>query len=138
VVINTGPTITAKQTTVDGGAVWTVTFTAVAGNPYEYGSRGADRGEQFGKAANPYVSSRRVVNMNGPIVDDSKPAWSPSTCRSSTPPVQQWCPPLTAPNVPMGCYKAPVNWKRRQFTIPKEHIPLWMEVVPIIEVHAPV
>jgi hypothetical protein len=136
VVINTGPTISGKQTTVDGGAVWTVTFTAVAGNPYEFGSE-VPIVANFGKAANPYLSTPvGVVNMNGPVVDDSKclvPVYAP-VFDPSCPAV---VPPLTAPNVPMGCYRPPVNWKRRQFTIPKEHIPLWMEVVPIIEVHAP-
>jgi hypothetical protein len=136
VVFNTGPTITAKQTTTDGGAVWTVTFTAVAGNPYEYGVE-VPIVEQFGLLANPYVSEPQgVTNMNGPIVDDlacQTPLYMPvydPTCPAVVP-------PLAAPSVPMGCYKAPTNWKRRQFTIPKEHIPLWMEVVPTISVHAP-
>jgi hypothetical protein len=77
-----------------------------------------------------------LVNMNGPIVDDS-------TCVTPTymPVFNPMCPavvpPLGPPPIPIGCYSPPLNWRRRQFTIPKEHIPLWMDVVPRIEVHAP-
>jgi hypothetical protein len=81
VVFNNGPTFTSKQTTTDGGAVWTASMTAVAGNPF------------------------------------------------IAPPA-----PTT---VPLGCYVPPTNWKRRQFTIPEEFIPLWGEVVPKIEIHNP-
>lgn len=38
VVFNTGPTVTSKRTTSDGSEVWTVTFTAIVGCPYEYGA----------------------------------------------------------------------------------------------------
>lgn len=135
VVVNTGPTITAKQYTNDGGAVWTATFTAMAGDPYEYGVEVPIVAE-FGKLADPYVSlPKGVTNMNGPIVDDRTcaealymPVYDPS-CPAIVP-------PLGPPNVPLGCYKPPTNWRRRQFTIPKEHIPLWMDVVPTIKVRA--
>jgi hypothetical protein len=74
VVFNTGPTITAKQTTTDGGAVWTVTFTATPGTPTSTAVE-VPIVEQFGLLANPYVSTPQgVTNMNGPIVDDLKPA----------------------------------------------------------------
>lgn len=135
VVINTGPTLTGRQSTTDGGAVWTATFTAVAGNPYEFTPEVLIV-ENFGTATNPYmIDPPGIVNMNGPIVDDTgcapkvyMPVFDPS-CPAVIP-------PPTAPSVPLGCYKAPLNWKRRQFTIPKEHIPLWLDSVPRIEVHA--
>jgi hypothetical protein len=135
VVVNTGPTVTSKQTTVDGGAIWTVTFTATAGNPYEYGVE-VPIVEQFGKLSDPYVSTPKgSTNMNGPIVDDTA-CLSPLYMPVYDPTCPAVVPPPTPPSVPIGCYKAPVNWKRRQFTIPKEHIPLWMDVVPTIKVHA--
>jgi len=136
VVFNTGPTVTAKQYTTDGSAVWTATFTAVAGNPWEFGIE-TPIVEQFGAVTDPYVCDPKgLVNMNGPIVDDSScrpvayfPVFDPS-CPS-------FIEPPAPPTVPIGCYTPPKNWKRRQFTIPEEFIPLWGEVVPKIEVHAP-
>lgn len=136
VVVNNGPTLTGKQTTTDGGAVWSATFTAVAGDPYEYTPQKAIV-ERFGTVADPYViEPKGLVNMDGPVVSDSA-----CTTVVYTPVFNPNCPaivpPPTAPDVPVGCYKPPVNWKRRQFTIPKEHIPLWLDVVPRIEIHAP-
>jgi hypothetical protein len=136
VVFNSGPTITAKQNTTGGGAVWTATMTAVAGNPWEFGSE-VPIVEGFGIDSTPYVCDPvGAVNMNGPIVSDAScrpvayfPVFDPSCPAFIAPPAP--------PTVPLGCYQAPVNWKRRQFTIPEEFIPLWGEVVPKIEVHAP-
>lgn len=136
VVFNTGPTITAKRTTSNGGAVWTATMTAVAGNPWEFSAE-TSIVEGFGSVTEPYVCEPPgMVNMNGPIVDDTVckppmvwPVFDPS------------CPAFIQPpapvSVPLGCYEPPVNWKRRQFTIPEEFIPLWGEVVPKIAIHAP-
>lgn len=135
VVFNTGPTITAKQNISDGGAVWTASLTAIAGNPWEFGTE-VPIVMKFGEATNPYVCEPAgVVNMNGPVVDDS-------TCKPVAyfPVFDPACPafvePPSYPTVPLGCYSPPGNWKRRQFTIPEEFIPLWGEVVPKIEVHA--
>ena len=44
--------------------------------------------------------------------------------------------PPAPPNVPLGNYHPPVNWRRRQFTIPKTYVPLWGDVVPLVQVHA--
>ena len=136
VVFNTGPTITSKQTTTNGGAVWTATMTAVAGNPWEF-STNIPIVEGFnGVRTNPYVCDPPgLVNLDGPIVDDASckpteyvPVFDPSCPAFVQPPA-----PVT---VPLGCYEPPKNWKRRQFTIPEEFIPLWGEVVPRIEIHA--
>ncbi len=136
VVFNTGPTITSKQSTSDGGAVWTATMTAIAGNPWEFGAE-TPIVEGFGQATDPYVCDPPgLVEMNGPIVDESacKP---PSYFPVFDPSCPAFIPPPTPPTVPLGCYTPPANWKRRQFTIPEEFIPLWGEVVPKIEIHAP-
>jgi hypothetical protein len=45
-------------------------------------------------------------------------------------------PPPLPPSVAMGCYTAPVNWRRRQITIPRQFIRLWGEVVPKFSIHA--
>ena len=135
VVFNNGPTLTSKQTTSDGGAVWTATMTAVAGNPYEFGTE-TPIVESFGFAADPYVCDPKgLINLNGLIVTDQcnpktyQPVFDPS-CPAFIEPPQ---PPPTAP---LGCYKPPLSWTRRQFTIPQEFIPLWGDVVPKIEIHA--
>jgi hypothetical protein len=135
VVFNSGPTVTGKQTTTDGGTAWTVTFTAVAGNPYEFGAE-VPIVEGFGKAAEPYVCDPPGVStMTGSVVPDS--GCAPV---SFVPVFDPLCPafvePPTYPSVPLGCYDPPSNWMRRQFTIPEEFVPLWGEVVPRIEVHA--
>lgn len=136
VVFNTGPTITNKQEISDGSVVWTATMTATAGNPWEFGAE-VPIVVGFGSVTEPYVCDPPgLINMNGPIVDDS-------SCRPTSyfPVFDPMCPafiePPAPPSVPLGCYVPPVNWKRRQFTIPEEFIPLWGEVVPKIEVHAP-
>jgi hypothetical protein len=136
VVFNNGPTFTSKQTTTDGGAVWTASMTAVAGNPFEFSAENPIV-EGFGVVTNPYVCSPAgAVNLNGPIVDDS-------SCKpiAYVPMFDPECPAFIAPpaptTVPLGCYVPPTNWKRRQFTIPEEFIPLWGEVVPKIEIHNP-
>jgi len=134
-VFNVGPTVTAKNTMNDGGAAWTVSFTATAGTPWEFGSL-IQIVEEFGVSTDPYViDPPGQINMNGPIVSDSKcvpaeylPVYDPS-CPSLVP-------PPGPPTIPLGCYKPPSNWKRRQFTIPEKYIPLWAEVVPQIKVHA--
>jgi len=135
VVFNAGPTINGKQYPADGGAVWLASITAVAGNPWEFGSE-VPIVEQFGVVTDPYMCEPAgLVNMNGPVVDDSacKPA-------SYFPVFDPLCPafiePPAYPSVALGCFTPPANWKRRQFTIPEEFIPLWGEVVPKIEVHA--
>ena len=135
VVFNVGPVVTAKRTTNDGGVVWTATFTGVAGNPWEFTAE-KPIVEGFGLAASPYVceppgivfSTETVVDDDACRVTDNLPVFDPS-CPAFIPPPA----PVT---VPLGCYTPPKNWRRRQFTIPEEFIPLWGEVVPKIEIHA--
>src|SRR5262245_7604997 len=106
VVFNTGPTITSKQNTSDGGAVWMATMTAVAGNPYEFGTE-VPIVEQFGTDPTPYVCvPAGMVNLSGPIVDDS-------SCKpvGYFPVFDPQCPAFIAPpaptTVPLGCYTPP-------------------------------
>jgi hypothetical protein len=139
VIFNSGPTITGKQNTHDGGAVWTATVTAVAGNPWEFSTE-VPIVENFGSATNPYVCDPPGLVGPESVVDDTA---SDSSCKPPAyfPVFDPSCPafiqPPAYPSVPLGCYTPPANWKRRQFTIPEEFIPLWGEVVPKIEVHAP-
>ena len=138
VVFNTGPTFTSKQDTSDGGAVWTATMTAVAGNPYEFGTE-TPIVEGFGFADDPYVCDPPGVASTGDDPDDIVE----DTCKpvSYQPVFDPSCPAFIQPppysTVKLGCYEPPRNWKRQQFTIPEEFIPLWGEVVPKVEIHAP-
>lgn len=137
VVFNNGPTILNKQTTTDGSAVWTVQFTAVAGNPYEFGTeKKIVQGFMDPTITNPYLPGvDGIFDLTGVIVDESgcvEPAVSPV--------FDPFCPALTAPpavpNVPLGCYTPPANWRRRQFSIPKNYIPLHTDAVPLMKVYA--
>lgn len=137
VVFNSGPSITAKRTASDGGAVWSVTFTAVAGSPYEFGAE-TPIVAGFGKpgVTDPYlIDEGGAFSLTGSIyleVPCAVPAYAPiydPLCPAITP-------PPGPPSVPLGCFTPPANWLRRWFTIPKDQVPLWGEVVPVINVHA--
>jgi hypothetical protein len=140
VVVNNGPTVTAKHNTYDGGAVWQVQFTAVAGSPYEYGvevpiveglmdpevlipwATGSFPADGFvdtvGQAVSDPDCSEPVVL---PIVDPEHPAIIP---------------PPSPPSIALGNFTPPSSWWRRTFSVPKQFVPLWGEVVPKLTIHA--
>jgi hypothetical protein len=137
VVFNEGPTITGKRSTQDGGAVWSVTFTGVAGSPYEFG------------AENPIVAGFCKPGVNDPYLITNGGAFNvtgslaletPCAVPVYAPIYDPLCPAITAPpgppSVPLGCFTPPQNWTRRFFTIPKDQVPLWGEVAPVVSVHA--
>lgn len=140
VLVNEGPTVTSKQTTSDGASVWTVSFTAVVGEPWEYGIEvGVIEGFLDPAVSVPWVGGvipdGGYLDLDGAMVSDADCAvsdWEPlqdPNCPSIIPP------PLP-PSVPLGCYTPPTLWRRRQITIPSSFIPLWGEVVPKFAVHA--
>jgi hypothetical protein len=121
----------------DGGAVWTVSFTAVAANPYEFGSEVAIIEGFMHPVNNPFVPGIEGGTFTvGPYVVDEpdcpvavyRPVYDP-LCPALIPP------PLPA-SVAMGCFTQPQNWYRRHITIPEQYIPLWGDLVPRIEMHA--
>lgn len=140
VVFNSGPTVTGKRETSDGAQVWTVTFTAVAGNPYEFGVEVPIMEGFLDPAITiPWAKGEEppggMIDLNGYIHKESacatvdyQPIFDP-LCPAIVP-------PPAPPSVPMGCYTPPANWRRRQFTIPKEYVPMWGDVVPKIDIHA--
>lgn len=140
VMINEGPTVTAKRTTSDRSAIWSVTFTAVAGSPYILG-REVPVIEGFLDPAVeiPWamgmVPDDAMIDLDGFIypeapcaVDVWDPIFDPLTPVLNEPP--------GPPNVPLGTYNPPTNWRRRQFTVPKAYVPEWGDVVPRLAVHA--
>lgn len=138
VTVTNGPLLDAKRATSDGGAVWSVQFTASVGNPYEFGRDLAIiRDFMEPGVSNPWVIEDfgGTYDLDGHVV--AEPDCTPKVY---TPLVDPLCPALIPPpgptSVPLGCFNPPANWVRRQITVPKEYIPLWGEVVPVLSVHA--
>lgn len=135
VVVNNGPTITTRQYLSNGMAVWTVTFTAVAGIPYEFGST-ALIVENFPNGYN----GQPFINDGGGGADIVGHVFTEVACPSSTwtPVFDPECPdlvlPPVTPSVAIGCFTPPVNWQRRSFQIPASYIREWTEMVPLIRV----
>jgi len=131
----TGPTITKKLGLVDGSHVWTVTWTMVAANPAEFGiERHLVQGFLDPAVKDPYVDGLpdgAVFDPAGTVQTDPycpvatyKPVYDP-TCSLLVPPPD-------VPSVVPTCFSFPVNYRRRSFTVPRDSIPLWTEVVPIV------
>jgi hypothetical protein len=137
-----GPTVQSKHTMSDGGVTWVVGFTLVAGSPYEYGKQ-VRLVEGFMRRDNPYVLG--VVDETGevPAFDDQGSVFDEVSCKVATyqPLEDPECPqsslPPGAPTVALSCFKLPSNYRRRQFLIPEQYVPLWGELVPYMEIHAP-
>lgn len=140
VLVNRGPIVTGKREP-EGGVVWTATFTAVAGVPFEFGAD-IPVVEGFGDptVTNPYpggvIPDGGYLDLEGDVVQEVDcavkvyaPVFDPLNPAVIEPP--------TVPNIPLGYYVPPENWYRRLFTIPKQMVPLWGEVAPRLEVHAP-
>jgi hypothetical protein len=137
VAVTSGPSITNKMKLTDGSVAWSIQFTAVAGNPYEFS------GEQllidkFMASPDPYVGGI----PEGGVFDDAGYVQQEVSCSVSM--VQPLFDPVCAavvtppppPSVPIGCFTAPQNWKRRGFVIPALSVPEWGEIVPKINLHA--
>jgi hypothetical protein len=138
VTVTSGPLVTSKMKLSDGSHAWAVTFTATASNPYEFGREVAVI-EGF---LDPAVDVPWAEGIVPGSYDALGTVYDEVPCYDAVPgPVYDpLCPALIPPpapaDVPLGCYTAPANWHRRQITIPKENIPLWGDVLPIIRVHA--
>jgi hypothetical protein len=141
VTITTGPAITQKTQMSNGGAAWIVEFTAVAGDPNEYG------------AVTPIVVGFLDPAVPVPYPGDLVPPgamWDPDGYVTVDPPcpvvVYQpvfdpecplLVPPPAVPTISPVCFTFPTNFTRRQFTIPKQDVALWNGTVPIITIHTP-
>jgi hypothetical protein len=140
VVVNNGPTVLSKRVTRDGGAPWVVTFSAVAGSPYTFG------------AEHPVIEGLLDPEVFSPWVGESDPpgafldaigqAVDEPDCSTPTPvPIidplhPALIPPPAPPSIPLGNFTPPTSWWRRTFSIPRQFVPLWGEVVPQLTVHA--
>jgi hypothetical protein len=154
VQVNTGPTVTAKHNSSNGGSIWTVTWTAVAGNPFEFGQEvvigtnlfsplDADHRPQGGTVTPPSTpggvpgysetSKNTKTNSGGHTVAESK---CPNVAYSPLfdPAYPTLVPPPLPPNVPLNGFAPPSNWRRYSLSIPAEDIPLWSDVAPYIAI----
>ena len=135
VTVSRGPTITAKKKLPGcNGHMWVATFTATAGDPFEYGYPRPVL-EGFGDGTDPYVAG--LTGAFGSTTYDEEP------CPVSiyTPIFDPTCPALVPPPPPpdilTGCFELdPGVWDRQYAAIPESLVPLWDEARPIITVKA--
>lgn len=136
----TGPTVTSRRTLRSGGAVWTATFTIVAGSPFEVGPElEVVRGFLDPDVEVPWASGTAPdgasIDLDGFLVPDESECYPPLVQPLYDPLNPAILLPPSVPSVPLGYFDPPVNWQRRMFTIPRQYIPLWGEVVPKVTIH---
>jgi hypothetical protein len=141
VSFNNGPKITAKRALSDGSQAWAVTFTAVAGIPFEFtAERDVVRGFLDPLVPVPWADGVTpeggMIDLDGYLAPDDSDCNPPVPGPLFDPEHPAIILPPGAPSVPLGHFTPPVNWRRRQFTIPRQYIGLWGEMVPRIQVHA--
>jgi hypothetical protein len=139
VTTTTGPSVTQKLEMTDGGAAWTITWTMVAADPTEFGvEQPLILGFLDPAVDVPYVGGE--VPEGGSYDPDGYVQTDPR-CPAPifTPVFDPSCdllqPPPELPTVVPMCFKFPVNYLRRSFVIPRDQIPLWTDVVPIVTLH---
>lgn len=137
VTTTNGPSVTKKLEMIDGGAAWTVTWTMVAANPAEFGTeRPLIVGFLDPLVGVPYyggeVPPGGSFDEDGHVETEQKcptvafvPVFDPTCALLIAPP--------DVPSVVPMCFSFPVNYTRRTFTIPRENIPLWTEIVPMVQ-----
>ena len=133
-----GPAIDSKMDMSNGGCAWAVGFTLVAGDPHKYGAE-VDLIRGFG---DPNVDMPYIGGLpDGGQFDDSGFIQTEAPCPVvvfapvQDPECPQIIPPPAAPNIALNCFTFPVNYKRYQFVIPPQFIPLWGDVVPMVDIH---
>lgn len=138
--VTNGPTVTSKQIATDGAHIWRVTFTGMAGVPWEYGfEQCIVDGFLNPNVPDPYACG----DVNGTptsVGENINDADNPCPINVWSPVYDPLCPPLDPPPAPpsiaLGCVDAPTEWTRYNFTIPSGVVPLWTDMVPILTVTA--
>lgn len=141
VTFTVGPTVIRKDRMTDGGAAWTISMTAVAANPYEWGQE------------IPLIEGFLDPDVEVPFVGGEVPdgaSFDPDGFTQNEvicptieyrPVYDPMCPfnipPVGVPSVDIACFDFPPVYRRRQFVIPPSVVPLWGEVVPYMEITAP-
>lgn len=138
--VTSGPTVTSKTTTSSGQAVWQIEWTAVAGDPAEYGvSHPLVEGFLDPDVPDPYVGGA----PSGGIWDEAGFVTTDDVCPQVAyvpvfdPTCPMLIPPPPVPSIQVGCVDFPANFRRRSFTVPQQEIHLWSGVVPVLTMHTP-
>lgn len=139
--INNGPHIISKNKMSDGGAMWAVQMTGVAGFPWEFGNPQlilhGFTDTLDSDPAGPYPPGivPGLYDEDGASFVDTacpKPVWTPiydPNCSAvATPP--------EPPQVSVACFDPPPSWWRRWAQLPAQYVPLWGDVVPVMTLHA--
>jgi hypothetical protein len=136
VTTTVGPTVTQKLEMTNGGAAWQVTWTMVAANPAEFGvEKPLIVGFLDPDVDVPYFGGvlppGGQFDENGNVQSDApcavpvfRPVYDPLCGLLAAPP--------EVPSVVPMCFSFPVNFLRTSFSIPREEIPLWTTVAPIV------
>jgi hypothetical protein len=133
-----GVSVTKKLDMIDGGCVWTVSWTMTAANPAEFGVlHPLVVGFLDPEVDIPYVGG--VIPPGGAFDEDGNVQTDPvCAVEVFTPVYDPTCtllaPPPPVPTVVPTCFSFPVNYRRRSFSVPREQIPLWTDVTPVIAV----
>lgn len=132
-----GPNVTQKMDMTDGGCAWSVTWTMVAANPAEFGmEKPIVVGFLDPAVTNPYAGG---ITPEGGDYDVDGSVQTDPACpvAAYTPVYDPMCdllsPPPDVPTVVPDCFDFPANYRRFSFVVPREDIPLWEQVVPIIK-----
>lgn len=136
-----GPTVSRTRNMAGpcGGTAWVVTFTIVAGDPYEYGAdQPVLQGYLDPDVSDPWAPSVVEEGVAGTSwstftevdcgVDIWQPIYDPECGALSAPP--------GPPSIPLGCYSPPATWRRRKVSLPAANIPLWGDMMPVVTVYA--
>jgi hypothetical protein len=138
VTTTVGPVVVSKLEMNDGGAAWQVSWTMVAANPAEFGvEKPLIRGFLDPDVDIPYFGGILPpggnFDENGNVQSDSpcavpvfRPVYDPLCGLLAAPP--------EVPSVVPMCFTFPINFLRTSFVIPREEIPLWTTVTPIVSV----
>lgn len=122
---NQGPTVTARRKTSDGGSMWMVSLSGVAGDAYEYGVTSMIV-DSLGDGGNPYVpwvTPGAYENAGHAFVEPScpQPVYTPLYDPISPALVA----PPGPPDLPVLSVPLPTTWTRRTVEIPAELIDRW-------------
>lgn len=138
--VTTGPSVTAKMAMTCGTNAWTVQFTAIAGNPYEFSAEvPLIHGFMDPDVAIPYfggvVPAGGAFDIDGDLAEEVE-----CPVHVYVPVTDPDCPlviaPPEVPSVSLVCFDFPETFLRRSFTIPPASVPLWGEVVPRIRLRS--
>jgi hypothetical protein len=132
------PSITGQRETTTHHHLWRVQWTLTAVDPYQYtlprpvfANYGDPSSDEFidGVQYFPLDTESTIATTD---VACPTPIWSPIYDPN--------CPPLdappTAPDVASSCWVSPTSWRRWWITTPRDQVPRWDVVSPVLDIYA--